>query len=43
MHRMGEGSGVCLDLPSVDAINTFIVSKAVNTHGFESSAFGLGR
>ena len=33
---------LCLDLPSVDAINTFIVSKAVNTTGIKVAISGLG-
>ena len=31
-----------LDLPSVDAINTFIVSKAVRKHGLKVALSGLG-
>ena len=32
----------CLDLPSVDAINTFIVSKAVSNTGLKVALSGLG-
>ncbi|MEJ7738053.1 MAG: asparagine synthase (glutamine-hydrolyzing) [Chitinophagaceae bacterium] len=33
---------LCLDLPSVDAINTFIVSKAVRNTGLKVALSGLG-
>lgn len=32
----------CMDLPSIDAINTYVVSKAVSQHGIKVALSGLG-